>query len=97
MARVAHKIGDREDVIPCSHCAGEGEITLTGIYADTLAMLRLQEEEVTAVQLAALDGRNPTAMNNRLTALEGFGFATSRRYGRSRLYKATTQEQGNPE
>lgn len=77
-----------EDVIPCSRCGGKGWIEVTGVYADTLALLRLQEEEVTAPQLAAKDGCNATAMNNRLTALEGYGLAISRRYGRARLFKA---------
>ena len=81
-----------EDFIPCSHCAGEGWIALTGVYADTLALLRLQEEEVTAAQLAAIDGDcQLTAMINRLNALEGFGKAESRRYGQRLFWKAASE------
>jgi DNA-binding transcriptional ArsR family regulator len=38
--------------------------------------------------LSVKDGCAPTAMNNRLAALERMGLATSRRYGRIRFYRA---------
>lgn len=81
------KTKDAEPVVPCSHCAGEGWIVLTGVYADTLTLLKKQKKELSGVELAGIAKVNPTAMNNRLVALEGYGLATGRRYGRYRLWK----------
>jgi hypothetical protein len=36
--------------------------------------------------LAVIDNCQPTAMNNRLAALERLGLAVSERYGRKRMY-----------
>jgi len=72
----------------CPTCSGSGRIELTGCYADTLRLLRLQRKEIHGAALAKLGGCKPTAMNNRLACLEKFGLAESRRYGRERLYKA---------
>jgi hypothetical protein len=72
----------------CPTCGGSGEVEVTGIYADTLLLLRRQKGEVSGADLARLDGCNATAMNNRLAALERLGLATSRRYGRQRLFRA---------
>ena len=76
----------------CSCCNGTGRVLLTGVYAETLALLRHQDGEVTGADLARLIGCKKTAMNNRLAALEKHGLATSRRWGRKRLYK--TKENG---
>jgi len=77
------------DQVFCQHCSGTGRREVTGIYAETLALLRRQKQEVTGADLAAIDGCKATAMNNRLASLERLGLATSRRFGRKRLYKAT--------
>ena len=74
--------------IRCPHCCGKGCIPLTGVYADTLALLRAQPDEVTGIDMARLDGCTGPAMNNRLAVLEGYGLVASRRYGRKRLYRA---------
>lgn len=76
------------DRVTCGHCGGTGHIELTGVYADTLALLRRQRAEITGADLAKVDGCKETAMNNRLAMLESHGFAKSRRYGRKRLFKA---------
>lgn len=76
-------------VVPCSHCAGEGWVVLTGVYADTLTLLKKQRKEVSGAELARIAKVNSTAMNNRLCALEGYGFASGRRYGAVRMWKAT--------
>lgn len=76
------------DTTTCGHCGGTGHVELTGIYADTLALLRRQKSEVTGAALSKIDGCKDTTMNNRLAMLERHGFATSRRYGRERLFKA---------
>ena len=76
------------DTTTCGHCGGTGHVELTGVYADTLALLRRQKTEVTGADLAVVDGCKDTTMNNRLAMLEHHGLATSRRYGRKRLYKA---------
>ena len=74
-------------MVRCPCCSGNGVIELTGVYLETLVLLRQQDEEVTAADLSKRDGCNATAMNNRLAALERLGLATSRRYGRKRLFK----------
>lgn len=74
--------------VKCKCCAGTGSIELTGVYADTLALLR-KAGETSGASLAKVAGCKSTAMNNRLAALEGHGLATSRPYGRLRLFRAT--------
>jgi DNA-binding transcriptional ArsR family regulator len=76
-------------VCPC--CKGTGRVEMSGVIADTLALLRRQGGEVTGAALARLDGCKPTAMNNRLAYLERRGLVTSRRYGRVRLYRAAAE------
>lgn len=71
----------------CPHCAGKGTIELTGIYAETLTLLRQQRREVSGADLARVAGCKATAMCNRLAALERHGLAVSRRYGRKRLFR----------
>jgi len=75
--------------VRCPSCKGTGRIELTGVYAETLALLQRQGVERTGAELARLDGCKATAMNNRLAALERLGLAQSRRFGRLRLYRAT--------
>jgi len=72
---------------PCPTCRGTGRIELTGVYAETLAMLRQCGEEITGAALARQAGCKATAMNNRLARLEAFGLAVSRWYGRKKLYR----------
>lgn len=79
---------EQEPFIACSHCSGEGWIPLTGVYAETLALLKKQKHEINGADFARLAKVNPTAMNNRLVALEGYGLAEGRRYGGTRLWKA---------
>jgi hypothetical protein len=76
---------------PCGHCKGTGSVVLTGVYADTYALLRRQSAPLTAADLAPAAGCKPTAMCNRLSALERMGFAVSQRYGRKRLYRAVKE------
>lgn len=73
--------------VRCPHCRGAGEVELTGVYAETLALLRRHGKEASGAALARLDGCKATAMNNRLAALERLGLASSRRYGRERLFR----------
>lgn len=61
---------------------------VTGIYAETLDHLRCIDDEVSGAELGRLMDCEPTAMNNRLAALERMGLATSRRFGRKRLFAA---------
>jgi DNA-binding transcriptional ArsR family regulator len=78
-------------MVPCGHCHGHGRVLLTGVYADTLRILRDCSGEHTGADLARIAGTKPTAMNNRLARLEELGLATSHRYGRKRLYRATKE------
>jgi hypothetical protein len=73
--------------VRCQRCHGTGSIELTGIYRDTLELLRSQKGECTGAQLARISGCKGTAMNNRLAALERHGLAVSRRYGREKLFR----------
>lgn len=75
----------------CPCCKGTGRVEMNGVIADTLALLRRQDGEVTGAALARADGCKPTAMNNRLAYLERRGLVTSRRYGRERLYRAAAE------
>jgi hypothetical protein len=75
------------DMHPCAMCKGTGRVPLSGIYADTLALLR-KYRNLCGADLAAIARCNGSAMCNRLAALEKMGFATSTRYGRQRLWKA---------
>lgn len=77
---------------PCPHCGGHGPRKLTGIYAETLELLRQASGEIHGAALAAKAGCPATAMNNRLARLEELGLATSRRYGRQRLFRANTPQ-----
>lgn len=79
----------KADFIPCSQCAGEGYIELTGVFAETLELLRKQSTELNGVEMARLADCNPTAMNNRLVWLEAHGLAERKRFGRKSLWKAT--------
>jgi hypothetical protein len=73
--------------VTCLCCRGTGRVPLTGVYADTLDLLR-RSGEVCGAALARAAGCKPSAMNNRLAALERPGLAVSRRYGRLRLFRA---------
>jgi len=78
----------KKEFVTCSHCNGSGEVELNGVFRDTLELLRRQKKEIHGAELARIDGCNPTAMNNRLEYLADHGFATSRTYGRKKLYLA---------
>lgn len=79
--------------VTCSCCGGSGFIVLTGEYRLTLERLRELGGERTGAELGRDMGIKATAANNRLAALERLGLATSRWYGRKRLYtvKETSQ------
>ena len=80
-------VGNPEVLVLCRRCAGEGRIPLTGVYADTLSLLRKQKKELSGAALARLVSINGTAMNNRLTWLERHGLAVGRWNGHERLWK----------
>lgn len=86
---------NKGDLISCSRCGGAGKIELTGVFAETLTLLRAQSAALSGVEMAQLANVNPTAMNNRLAWLEAHGFARSEWYGRSRLYRAVNTEKVN--
>jgi hypothetical protein len=67
--------------VVCTHCEGTGSVELTGIYADTLALL-IRCPGLNGAELAKIAGCKPTAMNNRLIGLEVKGVARGERYGR---------------
>ena len=73
--------------VRCNYCDGTGVVKLTGVWADTLALLRQHGREVAGADLARVAKCQATAMCNRLVALERLGLATSRRYGRKRLFR----------
>ena len=63
---------------------------MTGVYRDTLDLIRTSGEELNGAQWADKAGCNATAMNNRLVRLRELGFVTSRSYGRQKLFKASS-------
>lgn len=71
----------------CPTCRGTGHIEITGVYAETLALLR-RHPGLNAAQLARMAPCKGTAMANRLAALEAFGLARGVPYGRQRLWEA---------
>lgn len=73
--------------VPCKACGGTGEVELTGIYRDTLLWLRNHPDPQNAAAIARILKVAPTAMANRLTALERMGLVTSERYGRERRWR----------
>jgi hypothetical protein len=80
-------------LVTCRHCRGAGTVPLTGEYADTYARLASLGREATGAELARLVGIKPTAMNNRLAALERLGLASSRRFGRKRFFTAVRRRE----
>jgi hypothetical protein len=75
--------------VPCGHCKGTGTIQLTGVYAETLEILKQQKPfALNGADLAKLAGCSGMSMCNRLIALERFGLAASSKYGVSRLWAA---------
>jgi hypothetical protein len=80
--------------VKCSHCSGRGTVTLSGVYAETLNGLRRLCKSygyVVANRDAKLFGCKPTALNNRLAALERHGLARSEKFGRQRRFVAVQQ------
>ena len=78
---------------PCPYCGRTGIVELTGVYAETLALLIEQNQELNGAALARLAGCKPEAMANRLVALQRMGLALGRRHGRERLWRTTEKEQ----
>ena len=83
------------DRIQCRHCHGRGLVKLTGVYAETLKDVRTfclgrnalcNEGYVVSNRDAKHFGCNPTALNNRLAALERLGFVRSEVAGRQRRF-----------
>lgn len=78
----------KPETVPCGCCGGTGRVMLTGVYADTLALLRKQRQPLNGKQLSELDGCSNEAMCNRLRAIERYGLARSVRHGRERRWTA---------
>jgi predicted ArsR family transcriptional regulator len=72
---------DGKAYVDCAHCGGTGRVKLSGVYADTLALL-ITRPGLNGAELAKVFGCKATAMNNRLKALERHGLARGKRYGR---------------
>lgn len=77
------------DYVTCTRCNGDGAIELTGVFAETLVLLRKQKKEVGTTVLADAAKVKIPAMNNRLAWLESHGLATSRKFGQQRLWTAS--------
>jgi hypothetical protein len=71
--------------IKCPHCNGVGTVELTGVYADTLALLK-KNPGSNGAGLARIAGCKETAMNNRLVALRQHGLARAIAYGRQKKW-----------
>lgn len=81
------------DKIPCPHCNGKGHTLLSGVYAETLRILRQRTKRGRYVVANRDAGEwfdcKPTALNNRLKRLEDLGFAKSEFCGLQRRFVAT--------
>lgn len=78
--------------LQCPHCRGEGQIELTGVYAETLRGVRRWCARPERFVVANRDWKwfaapSPTALNNRLAMLERHGFLVSEKFGRQRRFK----------
>lgn len=67
--------------VKCPHCQGFGTVELTGVYAETLRLVR-QRPGLNGAALATRAGCNATAMNNRLTALAKHDLVVGVKFGR---------------
>ena len=79
------------DTVCCSHCQGTGRTKLTGVYAETLKVIRRLKKTigyVVANQHADLFGCNPTALSNRLAYLHRHGLIDCEIFGRQRRYRS---------
>ena len=74
--------------VKCTRCRGTGKVELTGEYAETYALLLRQKAHLSGADLARLSRVKPTAMNNRLVAIERMGLAIGSTHGRKRLWRA---------
>jgi hypothetical protein len=72
----------------CTRCAGSGTILLTGVYAETLDLLRHQPVPLSGADLGRLADCSGPAMVNRLAVLERLGLARGERCGRKRMWTA---------
>jgi hypothetical protein len=75
--------------VVCGHCEGTGSVELSGVYAETLGIL-IGHPDLNGAALAELAHCKPTAMNNRLKALERHGVAIGKRFGREIIWKHKT-------
>jgi len=72
---------------PCTQCDGAGMIELDGVHLETLNLLR-EHDEAHGALLAKKGQCEHSTMNNRLAWLRIHGFATVRKYGRMKFYRA---------
>ncbi len=75
--------------VVCTRCCGTGSIELTGVYAETLALV-IRHPGLNGAALAKKAGCQATAMNNRLKALERLGVAVGKKFGRQIIWKQKT-------
>jgi hypothetical protein len=73
---------------PCWQCGGHGHVELSGVYSDTLDLLRRQNTPLSGSALSKLAGCSNESMCNRLRAIERHGLARSKRSGKERLWTA---------
>jgi DNA-binding MarR family transcriptional regulator len=76
-----------EVTFTCPWCKGCGRVVLHGEHLTTFLELATVGEP-NGADLGKRMKVPATAMNNRLATLEKHGLATSRRWGRKRLFKA---------
>ena len=72
--------------VTCDRCHGKGHLPVTGVYGETL-MIVARNPDQNGAELARMAGCEPTAMNNRLTALERRGLVVRRQFGRASLWR----------
>lgn len=75
--------------VVCTHCGGTGSIELTGVYAETLALV-IRKPGLNGAALAKIAKCKACAMCNRLVALERMGLVYAQQHGRQRLWRQKT-------
>lgn len=75
--------------VVCTRCGGTGAVELTGVYADTLALV-IRHPCLNGAELARKAKCKATAMNNRLKRLEELGVVCGKIYGRQIVWTHKT-------
>lgn len=94
------KVNEEKVLVACSKCLGEGAVELTGVFAETLELLRKTngtgdragKKAASTTMLAGIVKVSASAMGNRLAWLQSHGLVVSLKYGRERWWSLPPKE-----